>query len=265
VLAPGSGNQLVYVNFADPATRIEVHYRRRNNGLPVDTIFSSLPLNSDFYGSVTNRSSNTANCIIRNRPGLTSGSQELSLQTAPGTYANLSIPGLSNLSNRFIHRAELIVQQIPDFTGFAGIFRAPAYLYLDLVDSGTNKWKPIYFDLNTRSAYDPDFLNPITIPYFPPAGVDYLYFGGYRRDGLDKFGNPVNYYNFNLSKYVQDIVTNHRNNYPLRLFSPFKIIYPQYTPQAFGYNNSVAYGRVKVGGGSNPNYRMMLRIIYSKL
>ncbi len=262
----GSGNQLIYVNLADPASRLEVHYRKRTAGTGVlDTTFTSLVLNADYFGSTINRSSNTGDYITRNRPALPSGDQEIYLQTNPGTYANLKIPALTGLSNRIVHRAELIITQIPDPSRTT--FPSPAYLYLDLKDSGTvAKWKPIYFDLNTSVLYDPDNQNPLSVNFFPiSSGVDYLYYGGYRKDGTDKFGNVTNIYNFNITKYVQDIATNHRTNYDLRLSSPFTFFYPQYSPTAISYPNSVANGRVKVGGGNNPNYKMILRIIYSNL
>ena len=250
---------------SDPSSRLEIHFRRRNAG-KVDTIFNSLPLNSDIFGSPTNFSSAIANYVKRTRPGLPSGSQELYLQTTPGTYANLSIPGLSTLSNRIVHRAELIIQQIPEIP--ESVFKTPNFLYLDLRDSTpAPRWKPIYHDLNTAANYDPDFQNPLSIPYYPSVniGVDYLYYGGYRRNKTDQFGNNIYYYNFNITKYVQDIVTTHRHNYDLRLMSPSKFDYPQYLADYEIYGNSIAFGRVKVGGGTNTNYRMILRVIYSKL
>ena len=260
-----SGNQLVYTNLADAATKLEIHFRHRNKGR-IDTTYTSMVLNSDPFGSPTFLSSATANYIQRNRPVLPSGSQEIYLQTTPGTYANLSIPALSGMSNRIIHRAELIVQQIPETP--VSVFKTPNFLYLDLLDSGTtSKWKPIYHDLNPNAAYDPDYKNPLSIPYYPSAniGIDYLYFGGYRRDKTDQFGNAINYYNFNITRYVQDIVTRHRYNYNLRLFSPSKFDYPQYSAAYLNYGNSIAYGRVKVGGGNNANYRLILRVVYSNL
>ncbi|HMC98921.1 MAG TPA: DUF4270 family protein, partial [Ferruginibacter sp.] len=262
----GQGNQLIYVSLADPQTRLEIHFRRKNGG-PVDTVFNTLILNSDNIGTPTFRSSNTANNIVRVRPGLPSGDQELYLQTNPGTYANLHIPGLNGMTNRIIHRAELIVQQIPDLTGYQNIFKAPNYLYLDLKDTGTvARWKPIYFDLNPNATYDPDYTNPFSIPYFPGTGVDYFYFGGYRRDKTDQFGNPISFYNFNISKYVQNIVTNHKPSYDMRLMAPFSFSYPQYAPRILNYGNKIANGRVKVGGGANTaGYKMILRIVYSNI
>ena len=261
------GNELIYTNLADINTKLEVHFRRRNAGR-VDSIFNAFLLNSDKFGTITNFSSGIGNYIKRTRPALPNGNQEIYLQTNPGTFANLSIPSLSGLSNRIIHRAELIVTQIPEIPQ-SPYFKSPSFLYLDLKDSiSATKWKPLYHDLNPTANYDPDFLNPLSIPFYPSSnvGIDYLYFGGYKRDKVDQFGNPINYYNFNITRYLQDIVTLHHFNYNLRLYSPSKIIYPQYSPQYISYGNSLAYGRVKVGGGANTNgYKLMLRIIYSKL
>ncbi|MBU3713959.1 MAG: DUF4270 domain-containing protein, partial [Ferruginibacter sp.] len=169
-----SGNSLMYVNLLENTTRLELHYKKKNNS-PVDTVYSSFYFNSGLQGEIIRRSS-LANNIKRNRNALPSGDQELYLQTTPGTFANVSIPGLSNYSNRVIHRAELQISQIPDPVNDA-IYREPGFLYLDLVDTGINKWKPVYFDLNPSSLYDPDFKT-IGLPYFPANGnVDIAYYG----------------------------------------------------------------------------------------
>jgi hypothetical protein len=263
VVPVAGGNQLIYTSLSDADTKLEVHFRRKNLGR-VDTLVNTLVLNSNFFGSPSNRSSSTANYITRNRLALPSGDQEVYLQTSPGTFANLNIPALSTLSNRIVHRAELIVDEIPDNSGFADKFRAPNYLYIELKDSGTAKWKPIYYDLNPGQPYDPDYKTPATVSFFPNS-VDFLYFGGFIRNKTDVFGNPAHYYNFNITRYVQDIITNHKTNAQFRLSAPFNIKYPQYSDFPSSYGNNIAFGRVKVGGGNNPNYRMRLRIVYSKL
>ncbi len=263
VATPGSGNALIYTNILDTSTKLEIHYRKRYANV-VDTVFTSFRLSD---GSASNiQISSTANAIVRNRGGAsmqTPSSDEIYLQTSPGTYCKMLIPALSTLNNRIIHRAELIVEQIPNGP-MDNIFATPPYLYIDMKDTGTvDKWKPLYVDLNPNVAYDPDFKTG----YFFPDDIDYAYFGGYRREKVDGFGNPIKYYNFNLSRYVQRIVTQHIPNYELRLFAAFKFMYPQYVNSFLpsGGQNSVAYGRVKVGSGTNANYKMRLRIIYSKL
>ena len=270
VIASGSGNGLIYTNLADTSTKLEVHFRRKNGG-GIDSVYSSLKLNPSFVPSTTNPGSNTANNIIRNRAGFPVSSpaaNELYLQTTPGTFANLSIPGLTTLSNRIVHRAELIIQQIPNNTYLDDALSAPAFLYVDLKDTGaTNRYKPVYFDLSQSQAYDPDSKTGVG---YLPTTIDYLIYGGFRRGGTDIFGTPNKYYNINITRYVQHIVTDHYPNYDLRLYAPYELYYPQFTtvdyvasPQVYG--NNLAAGRVKIGGGGNTNYQMKLRIIYSKL
>jgi hypothetical protein len=262
---PVSGNHLIYTNLADVDTKLEIHYRRKNFGR-IDTVISKLVLNSSFFGLPGyNRSSSTANYITRNRPALPSGDQVIYLQTSPGTYANISIPQLSTLSNRIVHRAELIVDEIPDATGTADKFKEPNYLYVELKDTGTvAKWKPVYYDLNPSIAYDPDYKNSFFVSYLPNP-IDFAYYGGFIRNKNDVFGNATHYYNFNITRYIQNVITKRFPNYEMRLSAPFNVKYPQYSAFPNPYGNNIAYGRVKVGGGNNPNYRLRLRIVYSKL
>ena len=266
VIANGTGsNGLMYVNLADTATKIEIHYKRRNQG-KVDSVYSSLRLSLFSDSAAGKRVSNAADNIIRNRAGakiLSPNSDENFLQTAPGTFVNLNIPALAGLSNRIIHRAEIIVEQIPTDIILDEKLSAPNFLYLELKDTGsTNKWKPVYFDLNTQRAYDPDYKSGL--PYWP-GEIDYQYFGGYRRSKTDAFGNLIKYYNFNISRYVQQIVTKRTYNYDLRMYAPFNLSYPQYSPTLIPFSNNIAFGRVRIGSGSNPNYKLRLRIVYSKL
>jgi hypothetical protein len=265
IQANGSGNGIFYTNLTDSTTRLEVHFRRKNGGA-IDTTYSSLRV-----ASVTDYTlipSSSANNIVRNRSGAPVSAPpatDIYLQTAPGTYANLSIPALSTIDNRIIHRAELIVEQIPFNVKSDSDFSAPPYLYLDIKDTGTaNKWKPIYFDLNPNVSYDPDYIYK-SLSYFPTGGIDFFYHGGYVRNKTDVFGNAAKYYNFNITRYVQQIVTKHTPNYPLRLYAPYDIAYPQYSTSVIPFSNKLANGRVKVGSGSNPNYRMRLRLVYSRI
>jgi hypothetical protein len=263
IIATG-GNGLIYTNLGDSTTKLEVHFKRKNGG-PVDTTYSSLRVITT--ASAFNRPSANADNIVRSRGGypvLSPAADEIYLQTAPGTYANLSVPSLDTISNRIIHRAEIIVEQIPDAS--APVFTAPDFLYLDLKDTGTtDKWKPLYFDLNPASFYNPD--DPFA--FFPTNGIDFLYHGGYSRDKTDAFGNKIKYYNFNVTRHVQQIVTRHTKNYTFRVSAPYRLFYPQYSTLFDNalrtFNNRLAAGRVKVGGGSNTNYRMRLRLVYSKI
>ena len=71
---------------------------------------------------------------------------------------------------------------------FPFIFSAPNFLYIDLKDTGAvDKWKPVYFDLSPNYAYDPDYK--CSLPYYPTGGIDYNYFGGYRRNLLQTYNH----------------------------------------------------------------------------
>jgi hypothetical protein len=181
------------------------------------------------------------------------------LQTTPGSFATLNIPGLGAYDNRIIHRAEIIVEQIPSINPIDNVMAPPNYLYLDLVDtpSSAGKYKPIYFDLNPSTAYYPDD----STYFYPTGGIDYSYFGSYARTKADGAGVRY-YYTFNVSRYVQHIVTNHVYNYPFRLYSPSKLYYSKYV---LTYNNLIGQGRIKIGNGNNANYKMYMRVVYSKI
>ncbi len=264
VEANGGGNALMYIALNDPKTRLEVHYRRRNKGL--DTTFTYLPLVVAQNGGVV-KTSATANYIERNRTGFPvslPSPNQVYVQAAPGTFVNLSIPGIATLSNRIIHRAELIMEQVPNNNFFDTTFRAPDYLYVDCRDSSLNeRWKPVYFDLSANSfvGYNPDSKACNVLP----NEIDYIYYGGYRRIKFDYLGNPHAYYNINLSRHIQQIVTRRTPNYNFRLYAPYVLSYPQACGFDYKYSNALAFGRVALGSGLNPNYRMRLRVIYSKL
>jgi hypothetical protein len=265
VVANGPGNGLLYVNIADTATKLEIHYKKRKSGV-TDTTFSSFRVNTSYGDVANNPPSSTGNYVSRNRSGFPAGnanSNEHYLQTAPGTFVNLNIPGLATFPNAIIHRAEITIEQVPGNLVTDSAFSAPNFLYLDLKDTGTaNKYKPVYYDLNTGISYDPDNK---TGYYFPTGGqIDFNYFGGYKRKKTDASGT-YNFYTFNISRYIQHQITEHRPNYGLRLWAPFDIFYPQYATELISFSNNVAYGRVKIGSATNANHPIKLRIIYSKL
>jgi hypothetical protein len=250
---------LFYISLTDANTRLEVHYRSKNK-TPIDTTYSSWYVNST--SSVSVKKSSSANYIDRNRTGSeyeSSHPQELFLQTTPGTYATLKIPDLSIFQNSIIHRAELQIIQVPPASPYLPV---PNNLYLDALDTGsTEKYIPLPYDLSPYAFYDP--YNSLVGAFFPSAGIDYSHYGGGRQQKTDPLtGLPISFYTFNISRYIQHIVTNHNTNYTLRLSAPYKLYYYGYS---FTYPNSLAYGAIKVGNGNNPNYRLILRIVYSKI
>lgn len=263
----GTGNALMYVNLADTNTKLEIHYRLKS-ATKTDTVYKSFKVATTTSTFAKIDKSPSANYIKRDRTGTPSASPgfgEVYLQTQPGTYADLSIPALTNYSNRIIHRAEIIVEQIPDVD--SKLFPPPNFLYIDLKDSAASgsapaKYKPVYIDLNPTSPYDPDYK---VTSFYPTGGPDFAYFGGFANKKTGSLGAEITYYNFNVTRYVQRMVIDSSRNYDLRLFAPYRFRYPQYSGGFIPYNNSVGLGRLRVGNGLNPNYKMRIRIIYSPI
>ncbi|MBL0358485.1 MAG: DUF4270 family protein [Chitinophagaceae bacterium] len=259
IKAEGIGNGLFYVSLTDATTRLEVHYKKVRNNV-IDTAYSSFYFSTGLTSSISSQATHMDR--VRSGAEVSSPNPDaLYIQTTPGTYANLSIPALSGFQNSIIHRAEIVVEQIPTFDALDKSMLPPAYLYLDLLNDTAveYKFKPVYYDLNPSSTYLPDNH----IYFLPTAGIDYTYFGGYLRQKTAGGGNARYYYTFNISRHVQHIVTNGINNYNFRLYAPVSLSY-------YGFNvafrNLLADGRVKIGNGTNgAGYKMYMRIVYSKI
>ncbi len=244
------GNALTYYSLADTNTRVAIYYKYTH-----DSLISAV---SNFtFSSFTS----AGNFIIRNHAGAeinnhlaqpASGDDEIYIQTNPGTYAQIKIPSISNLSNRVINRAELVMDQIYDPADKD--FTSPNYLFLQVED--TSGLRPVPCDFNTLSGT-------------PNLGQ----FGGFRKIVKDPFGNNISRYTFNISRYVQKIITSHHINSTLKLSAPSYIDIPKgYVDECSQPVSPILYqinqftnGRVKLGGGNNPDYRMKLHIIYSAL
>ena len=166
---------------------------------------------------------------------------KLYIQSAPGSYAGIRIPGLDNLSNRTIHLAELIIYKIPSAQD--NIF-TPSRLYLDKINN----------------AKDSAFIFERDQSVNTQGQVSYN--GGNLKSD--------NTYRFNITRHVQGIVTRQEPNQVLRLYAPLwsnlnvkgtanKVVVPVI--------DKIASGRVVLAGGnySDPNMRLKLRIVYSNL
>jgi hypothetical protein len=257
-ITPGNtGNALSYFGLTDAHTKLAIYYKYKRAGLTDTAVVTYFNLN---FGNVS------ANNIVRTRGGAEvttssntnsnpAGDNFVYVQTSPGTYAELKIPGLP-LSNRIIHRAELIVDQVAASPSYP--FAPPDYLFLDIRDSGTN------------------YL-PVPCDFTAPGGTpDISTYGGYKKITTDALGNSIARYTFNISRYIQKIVTNGRKNSVLRLWAPHyvstSIAYVDecgngIQPLIFLLNN-IAYGSLKAGGKysrtTSPN-GIRLHIIYSKI
>jgi hypothetical protein len=149
---------------------------------------------------------------------------------------------LDTFSNKVIHRAELIAPVVSQ----SAVYPTPSRLVLDRFrnDSALNFDKDLPISFNGLD-YQADFD----------------LFGGTPKSGA---------YKFNITRYVQGIVTMHDRNDTLRIHAPFRTLV--YFPGLLSYVPltvlpRIADGRVVLGGGNHPDSskRLRLRIIYSNL
>jgi Domain of unknown function (DUF4270) len=259
VRSESGGNAIIGLQINNVNTKLAFYYK--------------LPKKSGTFDSTTvtyfnfNGDCNSANYVKRDYSGtqveaLAGSAIPATLgyiQKSPGTFNTIIIPDLPTLSNRVVHRAELIVEQI--WNPSDALFPPPANLFLDAYDpsiTGSYKFRTI----------------PYSLDLSPNSGFDFRGFGVIPVNQPDPFGNQVKVWKFNLSRYVQHIVNGTQTSYNLRLYAPLTITgktrisgsTTDFDIFAGAYvNTTIATGRVTVGGGNHPTQRMRLRIIYSKL
>jgi hypothetical protein len=234
---------LAYFGLSDNAkTRLTVYYRISTGGV-MDTSYTEF-----VYKNLVAKGANlvkrnvTNSNYQRNIAGASTNKPKIYLQSAPGSYATVSVPGLASLSNRLVHRAELIIERDPSTED--DVLASPT-LFLDLIDSANKVYRSIPNDFSTdlQGTY-----NAAT-------------FGG------TLAGNK---FTFNLTRSIQGIVTRKQPVYTYRLYAPYGT-YPIYFPYSVQtgspifVNTTIGSGRVVVGGGSSTTHKMRLRIIYSKI
>lgn len=247
--ASPSKNALAYFDLTNEKTKLTFHCRIKQNGSTVRTspsfrYFNNNGTSTSSIGGQANLIKRTpANGYLANVTNSNANDATLYIQSTPGSYATLKIPGIDTLTNRVIHRAEIVAERI---NPVSDAFTTPDLLFIDLINNDTAFTLPNDFVRTGESTYDVNLL------------------GGRLKD---------NKYVFNISRHVQNIVTNKKLNYTLRIYSPF--IAQPYILDASGnksglplillINPRVAYGRVIIAGGSHPTKKMQLRIIYSKI
>ncbi len=250
------GNALMSFGLVnEPNTKLAIYYKYIKNG-QVDTTVNYFT----FTGSAAEHNYITRDYSFSPIPSALGGGNIpdplIYLQNAPGTYATLKIPGLKNVTNRIVHRAELIVEQVYDVSDKT--FGTPAALFLDLFDSTLMQYKTTPYD------------------FVPDAqGIFLFTYGMYGRQALDPGGNLIRRWTFNLSRYVQNVLTKKEGVHDMRLLA-HRYVFDQIRANNFnntgdfasfqvGINPTIGFGRVRVGGGNHPTKRMRLRIIYSKI
>jgi hypothetical protein len=172
-------------------------------------------------------------------------SDKIYLQSTPGSYVAIKIPGLDTFGNKVIHRAEIVAQKIP--STLDDVFTPPVQLMLDRKNSLTP---------DTVFMLQNDLVADATgVVAFPAFGGELL---------------KDNTYRFNISRYVQSIVTKHTPNDTLRIYAPLRAEVFNSSlgiPISLPVIDAIARGRLVLGGGSyaDSTQRLRLRIIYSNL
>jgi hypothetical protein len=245
IKADNTGSALAYFIPSDNAkTKLTIYFQVRKNGV-IDTTSVDFMHTTGGQANIINRTpAGGWNSYLAN-----AGANDdlLYLQTTPGSYGLLRIPALDTFRNSVIHRAEIIATPIR--TAQDNIFTQQQALFLDRVSATGDSVLSFDNDMglsNNISNYTYDINS----------------FGGLRKSDST--------FRFNISRYVQNMVTKRTTNYKLRIYTPVRTFI--YSP-AFGEINQIyvtdqpASGRVVIAGGSyvNPAKRLRLRLVYSKL
>jgi hypothetical protein len=256
------GNGLMAFSiYNNPNTNLAIYYRYTKGGQD-DTTVNYFLFKPGFsaYHNYIKRGFSSALVSNSNTPA---EDDPLYIINTPGSYVTVKIPALKDLSNRIINRAELIVEQVYDPSNVT--FRYPDALMLDVYDSTLGDYKFVPFDF--VPAMQPGAGIPIGIPN--PS------FGLYGKNTVDIAGNPIQVWKFNITRYVQNILTKQEPLHDLRLYitkDAIEKIKIGVISNTGGYqfisvpvNQFYAFGRVKVGGGKHPTQRMRLRLVYTKI
>ncbi|HEY0433097.1 MAG TPA: DUF4270 family protein, partial [Chitinophagaceae bacterium] len=233
------GNALTYFDLSNTTnTKLTVYFRY---GLHDTTSFDFF--HTGVYG--------VANYVNRQPSGnyltyLGNGAtDQIYLQSAPGSYVKVVIPALDTFGNKVIHRAEIVGTKIPSAAD--DVFGAPSQLMLDR---------------KNRNTPDTVFMLQNDLVASASGTIGFTAFGGSLLSD-----NAVR---FNVSQYVQGIITKHQPNDTLRLFAPFRtneFNSALNTTLSLRVTDAIAKGRLVLGGGTypDPTKRLRLRIIYSNL
>ncbi|MFL5810407.1 MAG: DUF4270 family protein, partial [Flavisolibacter sp.] len=256
IKADNIGSSLAYFDYSNNLnTKLVIYYKAKINGKDSSS-------STEFYHlavvppilvkNPANYRNGQADVITRNYSGnagstLNNGldnDDKVYIQSGPGTYASLKLPGLDALSNKVIHRAEVVATRI--MGAGDNIFSPPIRLVLDRINKTGD----------TAFLLDKDLV---------PSSSGTL--------GFDLFGGTLKSdqtYRFNITRYVQGIITRHESNDTLRIYAPLRTtIYSPAVKQKITVPvlDRIAEGRVILAGGNyfDPKYRLRLRIIYSNL
>jgi hypothetical protein len=261
IIPEQTGNALLRINLLDTNTKLAIYYRYQKNG-NMDTTVEYFRCNSYTSGS--------SNYIVRNRTGSkvaawlphsnSTNDSLIFIDTNPGIYAKLQIPDLdTSLNNIIVHRAEILMEQVADPTNPEEKYFTPPNLFLAAYSDSMRRFG-LPNDIQYSSGY---VANQFSLGCYPYTKTD------------SATGLPIYAYRFDISRYVQGIVTRHEKPYGLVLYAPYNDYI--YTAEASLFaaftgtstsdplNAGPAIGRVRLGGGNNMQHKMRVRIVYSDI
>lgn len=258
---PGVGNALLKINLLSADTKLALYYKydRRDSvgkqtaAVKYFTVKSITTANASAHSNYIKRDYSGTQ-VENYYPSPHTNDSLLFLQTGPGIYASVNIDsGISSFPNVIVHRAELIVDQVPDQLYSSDNTFSPPYLFL----AGYRE------DSARRFALYPDVQ-------FASGSSNYGDFGSIPFLQTDN-GSNYNTYRFNITRYIQNIFSHQTQNFPLVLFAAYNQYV--YLAENSGLVSSISYpdplnaaacGRVRVAGGSIASpHKMRLHIIYS--
>jgi hypothetical protein len=256
----GNTNTLVRISLLDTNTKLALYYRTNS------TVVSGTRDTIVDYFKFSLYTKGYANFIKRNRTGAevakhlgVAKDSLVYIQTSPGTVVKIKIPGLKTFANKIIHRAELIAEQVPASALQDDQFTPPSYLFLGAFDSASNRIRNV----------PNDYQGTVNTAQFAKFGGRLIYKS---IQGYDKVAS----YNFDISRYMQGVISRKDTIFDLRMFAPvndsIKYVppYPNNLVSGTDYLtssivNQPAIGRVRLGGGKHSKFKMRLRVYYSDL
>lgn len=261
-----AGNALLRINLLDTAkTKLAIYYnyiKRDTAGGLRDTAVRYFTTNSS-----TSIGTGSSNYIKRERSteiqnfiptNINVNDSLLYIDANPGIYTRILIDSLPLLTNRIIHRAELVMEQVPGDPINDGYFTVPN-LFLTPYNTDSMRRFALPYDVVTSGGA---VVNQLTYGCIPVKKIDPI------------TQQTIYAYAFDITRYAQGVITRHEEAFPLILYAPSNdFIYATktslynniYTGSSSGPLNAPAIGRVRLGGGNNTHHKMRLRIVYSDI
>jgi len=272
IVPQATGNALLRINLSDTNTKLAIYfkYTSRDSGKTVTAVR---------YFRCNQYTCGSTNYIQRNRngkevesylPPSSNGAPNDSLifiDANPGIYARLLIPALDSgkLSTMIIHRAEILMEQVPDLGSNSDAILTPPNLFITPFSKDSSRRFALPNDVQLSSGYI----------------SNQSMFGCYPSTKKDPYsGRTISKYSFDISRYVQGIITRHEKSYPLILYGPsvrdfvyatetslIQVFTGVISSSAGAYIplNAPASGRVRLGGANHSAHKMRLHIVYSDL